>query len=149
MRVLFDTSVLITAVVTELPRHAPAFTCFKAFTGGEHEGCCTTHTLAECYATLTALPLSRRIRPAEAARLIDETIVERLVVFDLDTDAYRRSVRRVAELSLASGVIYDALHLAAAEHHRCVRLYTYNEKHFRRLVPDGVSVMAPPPLPEG
>ena len=36
---------------------------------------------------------------------------------------------------LASGVVYDALHLAVAERSGCGRLYTYNIRDFERLAP--------------
>ena len=66
MRVLFDTSALVTAVVSTLPHHRPALACYQQFRGGvsRTQGFCTTHALAEAYATLTAMPLAPRISPA-------------------------------------------------------------------------------------
>ena len=42
-----------------------------------------------------------------------------------------------------SGVVYDALHLIAAERAGCQRIYTYNLAHFNRLKPLGITVTAP------
>jgi predicted nucleic acid-binding protein len=143
MLVLFDTSVLVCAVVAQLPRHAAAFASFCHYTGSEHQAACTTHTLAEIYATLTALPLPRRIQPAEALKLIEANFSARLRVVDLAARDYEDALRRVSGLGLASGVIYDALHLIAAERIGCERLYTYNLAHFNRL--QSISVQIAPP----
>jgi len=143
VKVLFDTSVLVAAVVAELKSHEAALDCFIRYSAGNHEGYCTTHTLAECYATLTALPLRRRVQPAEARRLVIETIRKRLKIIALPETAYFHAVERVSELGLVSGVTYDALHLEAAESRGCRRLYTHNLRHFERLNPDGVQITAP------
>ena len=65
MRTLFDTSVLIPAVVDQLGNHEAAFDAFRQHGDGERRGCCSTHALAECYATLTALPLPSRVLPEQ------------------------------------------------------------------------------------
>lgn len=143
MKALFDTSVLVAAVVTELRSHEAALDCFLRYTAGTHEGFCTTHTLAECYGMLTALPLRRRIQPAEARRLITETLRKRLQPIALPESLYLQAIERVSRLGLVSGVIYDALHLEGAEATGCKRLYTYNLQHFRRLEPQGIQISAP------
>ena len=104
---------------------------------------CSSHALAECYATLTALPLKRRIQPLEAKLLIDKTLLERLSVVSLNSADYRTALDRVATLGLVGGVIYDALHLACGERSGCDRLLTYNLNHFRRLEAKGVAISAP------
>lgn len=143
MKVLFDTSVLVSAVVDQLPRHAQALACFVHYTSGEHRGFCTTHALAEAFATLTALPLPRRISPADARRLIEANFTTRLTLLPLGATDYTRALERVANLGLTSGIIYDALHLLAAEGNACQRLCTYNLAHFTRLQSATVT-LAPP-----
>jgi predicted nucleic acid-binding protein len=145
MRILFDTSTLVTAVVSTLPHHKRALACYQKFRGGggRELGFCTTHALAEAYATLTAMPLVPRISPADAARLIRENFSRDLTVLPLSASNYAAAVERVAAIGLASGVIYDALHLIAAERHRCKRIYTYNRVDFSRLGSDSVEIMAP------
>ena len=143
MKVLFDTSVLVAAVVDQLPQHESALECFVSHRDGNDEGCCSAHTLAECYATLTALPLARRVQPLEARQLIMENFVEKLTVLDLATDTYLEVLERVAGLGLRSGVVYDALHLASAEAAGCERLYTFNLRDFKRLSPKGLRIVSP------
>lgn len=145
MKVLFDTSVLVTAVVDRLPNHAASLACYRRHRrgAGRTAGLCTAHALAECYAAFTCLPLSPRIQPADAARLVTRNFVADLQVVEMTHADYVEALRRVATLGLASGVIYDALHLAAAERLRCARLYTYNVRDFDRLGPEGVKIMTP------
>ncbi len=143
MKVLFDTSVLVAAVVDQLPNHVAAHGCFLQYTGKGHTGYCATHTLAECYATLTALPLPRRVTAADALMLVEKNFSGRLRVIDLDTGDYMEALRRTAGLGLLSGHIYDALHVAAARKAGCERIYTYNLSHFRRLCAEGLEITGP------
>jgi predicted nucleic acid-binding protein len=143
MKVCFDSSVLVAAVVDQLSNHESACGCFVRYSHGQHHGCCSTHALAECYATLTALPLPRKIQPAEARILIEENFIKRLEVLTLTAADYASALTRSSQLGLVSGIIYDALHLAVAERAKCQRIYTYNLAHFHRLQPVGITVTAP------
>ena len=104
--------------------------------------CTTAHALAECYATLTALPLRRRISGPEALRLIEANFLRRLKVISLTQGDYHKALQLVAGLGRISGQIYDALHLTAATKAGCERLYTYNARHFQGL---GASVVVVSP----
>ena len=143
MRVLFDTSVLVPAVVDQLANHEAALDALLGYTAGEHAGYCSTHALAECYATLTALPLRRRVLPAEARQLVEESILGRLTAVPLTRDDYLDAVRRVSHAGLASGVVYDALHVCCAERIPVDRILTGNLTDFERLRPAGIVVMGP------
>lgn len=143
MRVLFDTSVLVPAVVDQLANHEAALDALVGYTVGEHAGYCSTHALAECYATLTALPLRRRILPAEARQLVEESILARLTAVPLTRDDYVAAVRRVSHAGFASGVVYDALHICCAERIPVDRILTSNLADFERLRPAGIVVAAP------
>ena len=143
MKVCFDTSVLVAAVVDQLANHESALACFARYTRGRHRGCCATHALAECYATLTALPLPRRVQPEEARMLVEENFLGRLEILELTRADYAAALARTSRLGLVSGIIYDALHLAAAERAGCQRLFTYDLAHFRSLQPLSTRVSAP------
>ena len=56
MKVFFDTSALVTAIVDQLPNHAVALACYHRLAQRRRgpQAVCSTHALAECYATLTA-----------------------------------------------------------------------------------------------
>ena len=143
MRVFFDTSVLVPAVVDQLANHEAAFGALLNHTAGAHRGYCSTHALAECYATLTAVPLPRRILPGEARQLIQESILERVTAVPLTADDYCHALERVADGGLASGAVYDALHVCCAERMSIERILTYNLGDFERCRPRGIVVTAP------
>lgn len=143
MRTLFDTSVVVAALVDQLGVHEAAFREFRRCSQGENTGCCSTHALAEIYATLTALPLQRRISPGEARRLIEETVLGRLAVTPLDSADYRAVLRQVANQGLASGAISDALHAHCARKEGVDQILTYNLSDFDRFDLEGILVAAP------
>ena len=102
-----------------------------------------THALAECYAVLTALPLERRVLPAEARQLIAESITGRLQAIQLTAADYHEVLQQVAGLGLVSGAVYDALHAHCARKAKVDRLLTYNVTHFKRFVPPSIVVTGP------
>ena len=60
MKVFFDTSVLVPAVLLEImSTMAPARR--DSFEFDQSTGCCGAHSLAEVYSTLTRMPGKRRI----------------------------------------------------------------------------------------
>lgn len=143
MRALFDTSVLVPAVVDQLANHESAFGALRRHDGGEHRGCCSTHALAECYATLTALPLPSRVLPEQARILVEESIGKRLEIIQLTSEDYLHALRLVANLGLASGAIYDALHARCAVKASVDRILTYNVADFERFQLPNMVVTAP------
>lgn len=143
MKAFFDTSVLVASVVDQLPQHERAFEVFSKFCKSKNEGICSTHGLAECYATLTALPLARRIQPHEAWQIIEENFTKNLTIIDLKRSLYLKTLKRVSQLGLRSGIIYDALHLACAEQEKCAKLYTFNLRDFKKLNPEGLNLVSP------
>lgn len=146
MKAFFDTSALVTAIVDQLPNHAAALACYRRLAHprrGGTKAVCSTHALAECYATLTALPLPRRIQPAEAIRLIEENFLVHLAVVPLSAADYKAVLSRVTTLGVRSGAIYDALHVRCAERAGCDRIITYNVTDFERLAPPGIEVTTP------
>ncbi len=142
-RVFFDTSALVPVVTEQLSNHAAAHARFVRELKGAKRPCCGTHTLAECYATLTALPLPQRISGPEAARLIEANFSSRLEIVELSHKDYQTAIRLCADLGRISGQIYDALHLAAALKAGCRCLYTYNLNHFTELASGRMRVSAP------
>lgn len=141
--VFFDTSALVPVVTEQLPNHPCAHTRFVHEMRAGHPLYCSTHTLAECYATLTALPLPRRISGAEAARLIEVNFARRLQVIELTAADYREAITLCADLGRTSGQIYDALHLIAALKKNCQLLFTYNHAHFRPLAQNRIRISLP------
>jgi len=135
MNIFLDASVLVPVVTDQLASHPAAFACYTHHLQQSGEVCTSSHALAECYATLTALPMRRRISGPEAMRLIEANFVRHLKVISLTHNDYLKALRLVAGMGRISGQIYDALHLIAAIKGDCQRLYTYNLRHFTGLDP--------------
>ncbi len=143
MNVFFDTSVLVPALVDQLSNHPACFAVFKTYTSGENSGYCSTHGLAECYSVLTSLPLPRKVSTVEARILIEESVMKNVNIVSLTQSDYSRALTAVSNKGLASGIIYDALHAAAARKSGCSRLYTYNLTHFIHIGFDDIEIRMP------
>lgn len=137
MKVLLDTSVLVPALVPALPQHERAAPHLEEAARGESTLIVSSHALAECYASLTALPLSPRVTPEQAIRLIQENVASTAEkIFQLGPKDYLAAIQRTVDLELRSGAIYDALHVACAEKASAEELRTFNGEDFRRMPPD-------------
>ena len=143
MNILYDTSVLVPALVDQLPNHPVCFSSFVGKTDGADAVFCSTQTIAECYSVLTSLPLKRRISPAEAYQLVMESILPRVTVVPLDGEDYRWALDAVSGNGLSGGIVYDALHLRAARKSGCVRVFTYNTSHFTALRVPEIEITTP------
>ena len=144
MRVVFDTSVLVAAMVEQHPVHARAFPWLKRARVQEFEACVTTHTLAELYAVLTTLPVRPRITPGTTRRLIRENIEAAMRIIPITRADYQHMLNRMTELELNGGVVYDAIVAQVAERLEADKLLTFNPEDFRRTWPDGSAVVHEP-----
>lgn len=144
MKVLADTSVLVAAMVESHPAHDRALPWLqRARQGGVDLAACT-HTLAELYAVLTALPVRPHIGPDMARRLIRENVESPGTVVDLEARDYQTVLDNQSALGLTGGSIYDALAAQAARKWGADRLLTLNESDFRRVWPDAADRIAAP-----
>ena len=64
-------------------------------------------------------------------------------MIELTNDDYQSVLRQVANLGLASGSIYDALHVQSAWKAGADQILTYNVSHFERLRLPAITVAAP------
>ena len=108
MKVCFDTSTLVAALLKQHPHHAIAFPHLKAAQKGTIMAHLTTHALAELFATLTALPLKPRLSPTDVQRLLDSSILPHFTIIALSGKTYKQAITLTAAQHLASGAIYDA-----------------------------------------
>jgi predicted nucleic acid-binding protein len=143
VKLCFDTSVLVAALVQAHPHHGLAFPRLKSVHAGAVTGAITTHALAELFATLTALPLKPKIPPGEVRRLLNRDIGAHFEVIPLTVEMYAEALDLAVRQGLASGAIYDALHLTGARSAGCDHLLTLNMKHFKALAPGDPLIMSP------
>lgn len=143
MKVFFDTSVLVPALVDQLTNHSVCVEVFRAYTMQSNRGYCSTHGLAEFYAVVAALPLPKRISTVEERIIIKESILSRLEIVSLEQTEYGEAINKVANQGLTGGTVYNVLHVTAAEKAGCNRVYTYTPDYFRPVCPEGIQVTAP------
>ena len=144
MKILFDTSVLVAAVVQPHPMHSRALPWLKRAKAGEYDFVVATHTLAELYAVLTTLPVKPRISSSTAWRLIQENIEGSAKTVSLSPSDYRQTIKRMADFGLSGGIIYDALIAIVAQKAGIERLMTFNADDFRRVWPEGEAIIYVP-----
>ncbi|MDA0812271.1 MAG: PIN domain-containing protein [Verrucomicrobia bacterium] len=143
MRVCFDTSTLVAALLQKHPHHRLALVPFEAVHQGTVEGCLTSHAIAELFATLTALPLKPKLTVGDAQHLLGTSILPHFQVIELNARAYQEALSLTTMRKLAGGAIYDALHLVGARASQCEKLYTFNLRHFQALAPNDPMIVSP------
>jgi predicted nucleic acid-binding protein len=144
MKVLFDTSVLVAAVVESHPEHKRCLPWLQRAHAGSLELLVAAHSLAELFAVLSTYPARPRPSPDLAARLVRENVASKARVIALAGGDYEAVVREMADLSLAGGVVYDALIAQAARKGGADRLLTLNPGDFLRVWPGGKDVITSP-----
>lgn len=137
MKVLFDTSVLVAAMVEAHPLHGRALPWLRRARSGELEFLVASHTLAELYAVLSSYPARPRISPGAAWRLVRDNVEKPAKVVSLSTADYGVVIKNVAELGVSGGAVYDALVARAADKAGAERLLTLNPEDFQRVWPAG------------
>jgi predicted nucleic acid-binding protein len=135
-----DTSVVVRAVIENLPDHQEARSYLDRARRGTADIALSTHALAELFATITALPTRPQHSPREAKTLVDG-VADLLTVTDLRYEDYDSALDRTVEQGLSSGAIYDALHVVAAEKTDAKELVTFNGSDFRRMPPKGSTAL--------
>jgi predicted nucleic acid-binding protein len=135
MKVLYDTSILIAALLVQHSHHDLAFPKLELARRGEVKGYISTHSLAEIYAVITRLPQPLRVLPDEAESLIAD-LLSYLESVPLLASDYQKAIAAMRALSLAGGGIFDAVIAQAALQARVEQLLTLNPKHFTRLGDD-------------
>ena len=144
MKILFDTSVLVAALVESHPVHKRAFPWLKKATAKKFDMIVAAHTIAELYAVLSTLPIKPRISPLIARKLISENIVTAAKIISLTPRESISVIKQISELGLSGGITYDALIARVAQKAKAERLLTLNADHFARVWPDGDKLIAVP-----
>ena len=132
MLVLFDTSVLVAALIVSHPQNSACFPRLKAAESKQIEGFISTHSLAETYSVMTRIPIQPRITPSKT-QIIIGNISQHLEIVPLHSDDYLSAIDRMAALNLQGGGIFDAIIAQAALKANVDVLLTLNPNHFTRL----------------
>ena len=103
MRILFDTSSLVGAMLEGHPSHSLVLPWLQRVKAKVDVGLVAAHTLAELYAILTRLPVSPRIPPALALQLIQYNVLDTCEVVTLSDADYVTLLHHLAGLGIAGG----------------------------------------------
>jgi predicted nucleic acid-binding protein len=140
---LYDTTVLVAAVVEAHSEHGRCHPWLGRAASGDVSLIVSAHSLLEVYAVLSTLPYSPRIAPGAARQLVEG--IERVArIVALTPAEYRATIGRLAELGITGGAVYDGLIARVAQKAGVDRLVTLNPSHFRRVWPEGAARVAPP-----
>jgi predicted nucleic acid-binding protein len=134
VKVLFDASVTIAALLPKHQRHSSCFVQRQAAQSGQIQGCLSTHSLAELYSVMTRMSIQPRMSPQVGNTLL-ERCLQYLDAIPLDTADYRYAIAQMTALNLPGGGIFDALIAQAALKVSADRILTLNPGHFTRLDP--------------
>src|ERR1051326_2013775 len=130
MKVLFDTSTLMSAFLQDEPNHAKSLAWLKRVRDKEIDGLVSTHSLAELYATLTG---KRKYSATAALTVIEQDIIGLLEKIDLSAHDYHTLLRHFKDLDITGGTIYDGIISMAAKKADVDFLVTGNKSHFDRI----------------
>jgi predicted nucleic acid-binding protein len=132
MKEFFDTSVLVASFWRGHRDHEVSLRRVAA--ANKKKSSCALHTLAEVYASMTALPVKDVIPPDQALLFVEE-VRDRFTIVALTEGEYHETIRQAAERGFTSGRIYDALLLHCAAKIKTEVIYTWNVKHFKAIDP--------------
>lgn len=135
MRIFFDTSLLVAAVVEGHPAHAVAFPWLQRVKDKTDTGIVAAHSLAEMYAVLTRLPVRPSISPEAAREVITANVLETCEIVVLTADDHVRLLHHLADQKIIGGAVYDTLLLYAAWKADIDQVVTLNPNDFRRVYP--------------
>lgn len=132
--VFCDTSVLVAAVYEPHEQHARSLAIVQRL--APKQGSCALHSLAECYAVLTRMPGPAATPGPANVRAAIALLREVLTVVSLTASDYDAVLDDLAARRLVGGLVYDALILRSAVRAHADVIYTWNDRHFRRVAPD-------------
>ena len=133
LKILFDSSVLICAMVEAHPKHNPALSWLKRAKDKEFRFLVSAHSLLEIYSVLTTAPFKPNISPATAKKLIETNITKYATIQSLPPNEYSRLLEFITSLELKGGIVYDALIFECAKKSKADKIITSNAADFLRL----------------
>jgi predicted nucleic acid-binding protein len=142
MNVLFDTSVLVSALLKSHMHHVAAARWLVAAKSSAVDMFVSAHTLAELYSVLTRMP--GKLSAQTAWRLIETGVIKYAAIRTLTGPRYARLVKRLAYSNIVGGLVFDAVIAEVARFARVDAIVTLNVSHFRHLASGtGIDVISP------
>jgi predicted nucleic acid-binding protein len=131
MKYLFDTSVLVSAMMSGHSSYNVCLPLLQKAQARQIVGFISTHTLAELYSVLTRIPQTK-ITPDLAQELIRDNL-QTFEFVSLGAEDYTAAIDLMVRNRIPGGGIFDALIAQAALKADVDVILTLNAKHFIRL----------------
>lgn len=138
-----DTSVMIPTLIAGHPHHTRAVVALGTRLDAGETMVIIGHTLLETYSSLTRMPLPSRVVPNIAWTAIRDTFLKDAHVVSLSSVQYVQLLSELVAQDALGGQVYDAAIIACARQAGVTELLTFNERHFRRVESDGLTVTVP------
>ena len=144
VEVFFDTSVLLAGLIDLGPQSGPAQSVLHAVAEKTIRAPGTAwHCCLEFFSVATRLPPEFRLRPEDAARLLEEEIFGRMTVHDLPAADREQMLRFLASDRITGGRIHD-VHIAEIARSAGARvIVTDNRRHFLSALRHDLRVETP------
>ena len=139
MKILFDSSVLISAFVESHPKHKSALSFLMKAKNKEFQLLVSSHTILEIYSVLTSAPFKPKITPMVAKQLIENNIKNIAKTIYLTDEDYFKIVEKMSKSNFSGGIVYDVIVVECALNAKVDEILTLNSKDFLRLT-DGTSI---------
>ena len=144
MKIFLDTSVLLAGLIDFGPSSAPAQNIFHALAEEKlTEAGTAWHCCLEFYSVSTRLPPEYRLSAVDAARLLQEEVLDRLDVHELPRADRARLLRAAVQDAIVGGRIYDSHIAEVARAAGATLIVTDNRRHFLGTLRHGIRVETP------
>jgi predicted nucleic acid-binding protein len=142
--VFFDTSVLLAGLIDFGPQSAPSQSLMHAIAEKRLPSVGTAwHCCLEFYSVATRLPPEYRIKPEDAAALLQHEVIARMTVHDLPAATYLPMLNAAARDAVSGGRIYDTHIAEVARASAAEVVVTDNRRHFLSALRYGMRVETP------
>jgi len=144
VEVFFDTSVLLAGLIDLGPQSGPAQSVLHAVAEKTIRSPGTAwHCCLEFYSVATRLPPEFRLRPEDAAHLLEEEVFARMSVHDLPAADRGQMLRFLSGDRITGGRIYD-VHIAEVARSAGAKvIVTDNRRHFLSALRHDLRVETP------
>ena len=103
MKVLFDTSVLVAALIESHPSHTNSVVALRRVQSGQDMGWIAMHSIAELYSVLTRLPIQPRLTPQNVWQVMQYNVLKLLNIAPLLPSDYAIVIQQLVERNLSGG----------------------------------------------
>ena len=106
MKIVFDTNVIVSALIVSHPLNSSTVDWFKKVVSGEVKGIISDHSLAELYSTLTSLPVYPQITSEIAYKLISHNVYKNFRIIEFTKQDYKKVLEIISSCSASFLILF-------------------------------------------